>query len=62
MLKHDSDMDTHPRPSAKNEPGEYEKFETALKKVLSVPRSRIKSKLIIEKRKRASARASSNKG
>jgi hypothetical protein len=43
---------SHPRPSAKNESGEYANFEDALKKVLSVPHSKIKSKLDAEKRKR----------
>lgn len=41
-----------PKLSAKNATGEYAAFETALKKVLSVPHSEIKSKLEIEKRKR----------
>jgi hypothetical protein len=51
-------------PSAKNEQGEYATFETALKKVLSVPRSVITAKLDAEKRvrkqrkKRPSVRAS----
>jgi len=43
----------HPRPSAKNESGEYATFENALKKILSVPHSEIKAKLDAEKRKRA---------
>jgi len=51
----------HPKSSAKNEPGEYANFETALRKVLSVPHSKIKSRLAAEKQKRASARVSSNK-
>ncbi len=38
----------HPKPSAKNATGEYAAFEDALKKVLSVP----KSKLDAEKRKK----------
>jgi hypothetical protein len=42
----------HPKPSAKNATGEYAAFEDALKKVLSVPHSVIKSKLSAEKRKR----------
>jgi hypothetical protein len=42
----------HPRPSGKNVSGEYATFEDALKKVLSVPRSKIKSKLDAEKRER----------
>jgi hypothetical protein len=43
---------SHPKPSAKNATGEYAAFENALKKVLSVPHSAIKSKLDAEKRKR----------
>lgn len=40
-------------PSAKNEQSdEYEKFASALKTVLSIPHSKIKSKLNAEKRKR----------
>jgi hypothetical protein len=46
---------------AKNEQSEYATFETALRKVLSVPHSKIKSKLASEKQKRASARASTGK-
>jgi hypothetical protein len=58
----------HPNPSAKNEQGEYATFETALKKVLSVPHSALKAQLDREKRmrkqrtKRASVRASRAKG
>jgi hypothetical protein len=57
-------MAQHPKPSAKNDPGEYATFETALKKVLSVPHSALKAHLSAEKRarkqrrKRASDRAS----
>jgi hypothetical protein len=42
----------HPKPSGKNVTGEYAAFENALKTVLSVPHSKIKSKLDAEKRKR----------
>jgi hypothetical protein len=57
-------MATHPKPSAKNETDEYATFETALKKVLSVPHSALKTHLDAEKRarkqrgKRASGHAS----
>jgi hypothetical protein len=57
-------MANHPKSSAKNESGEYATFESALKKVLSVPHSALKAHLDAEKRarirrgKRASARAS----
>jgi hypothetical protein len=43
---------SRPEPSAKNELGEYATFENALKTILSVPHSKIKSKLNAEKRKR----------
>jgi hypothetical protein len=49
----------HPKPSAKNESGEYATFENALKNVLSVPRSKIKSKLDAEKRKRLNSSSAS---
>lgn len=53
-------MANHPKPSAKNEQGEYANFASALKKVLSVPRSEMKARLAAEQRarKRASSRAS----
>ena len=60
-------MATHPKPSAKNEQGEYAVFENALKKVLSVPHSALKAQLDREKRvrkqrgKRASGHASTAK-
>jgi hypothetical protein len=41
------------RQAKSEKPDEYSSFETALKKVLSVPRSKIKSKLDAEKRKRS---------
>jgi len=55
---------TRPADPAKNEQGEYATFETALKKVLSVPHSALKAQLHAEKRvrrqrtKRASGHAS----
>lgn len=42
-------MANHPKPSAKNEQGEYATLETALKKVLSVPHSALKAELDREK-------------
>ena len=61
-------MANHPKPSAKNEQGEYATFENALKKVLSVPHSALKAEHDREKRvrkqrqKRASGHASRAKG
>jgi len=55
---------THPAAPVKNEQGEFATFETALKKVLSVPHSALKDQLDAERRvrkqkqKRASGRAS----
>ena len=51
-------MSMHPDHSAKNESGEYATFESALKKVLSVPHSKIKNKLKPAKRKRIRLSAS----
>ncbi len=51
-------MTAHPNPSGKNESGEYDAFEGALKRVLSVPRSKMKSKLNAEKRKKVKSSAS----
>jgi hypothetical protein len=60
-------MATRPNQSAKNETDEYATFETALKKILSVPHSALKAHLDAEKRarklrgKRASGHASRTK-
>jgi hypothetical protein len=48
----------HPKPSAKNETGEYAAFEGALKKILSVSHSELKSKLHTKKRKKIKTSAS----
>jgi hypothetical protein len=48
------------KPSGKNATSEYDAFECALKKVLSVPHSKIKSKLDAEKRKRAKKSSASH--
>jgi hypothetical protein len=42
----------HSKPSGKNETSEYATFENALKSVLSVSPSKLKSKIRTEKRKR----------
>jgi hypothetical protein len=47
-----------PKRPAKNAKGEYAKFAEALKKVLSVPHSTLKSHLEAEKLKKQSKRAS----
>lgn len=51
-------MAAHHKPSGKDASGAYAAFESALKKVLSVPRSEIKAKLDAEKRKRVKTSAS----
>lgn len=52
---------SHPKPSAKNESGDYAKFENFMKRLVAVPHSEIKSKLEAEKRakKRGKSRVSS---
>jgi hypothetical protein len=47
---------TRPTQTAKNEQGEYATFETALKKVLSIPHSALKAQLDAEKRVRKQRR------
>jgi hypothetical protein len=55
-------MANHPKPSAKNDEGEYANFQRALKKVLSVSHSEIKVRLnaakLARQRGKVSARAS----
>jgi hypothetical protein len=61
-------MASHPKPSAKNEQGEYAKFNSFMKRLVAVPHSEIKAQLDAEKRakkqrsKRAASRASRAKG
>ena len=47
----------HPKRPAKNAKDEYATFAAALKKVLSVPHSRLKTHLEVEKQKKQSKRA-----
>jgi hypothetical protein len=42
-------MANHPKPSAKNEQGEFGKFTNLLDRLLSVPHSKIKAELDAEK-------------
>jgi hypothetical protein len=39
----------HPKPSAKNEPGDFAKFTNFMKRLVAVPHSEIKAKLDAEK-------------
>lgn len=48
----------HPKRPAKNANGEYTAFTTALKKVLSVSHSKLKSHLEAERQRKQSKRAS----
>ena len=58
----------HPKPSAKNEKGEYARFEDSLKKVLAVSHAELAARIVAEKQGRqqrtkpTSARASRDKG
>ena len=45
-------MAHRPKPSGKNETGDYAVFEDALKRVLSVTHSELKSKIAAAKRKK----------
>jgi len=55
-------MAHNPKPSAKNEQGEYAVFENALKKVLSVSHAEMQARLkkSEDKRNRASKRSSAS--
>jgi hypothetical protein len=53
-------MASHPKPSAKNEPDEFAKFSSFMKRLVAVPHSEIKKKLDAKKRsKRAKREVSS---
>jgi hypothetical protein len=54
-------MSIHPKPSAKNVQGEYERFTSFMTRLVAVPHSEIKAKLDAEKRakKRNKSRKSS---
>ena len=55
-------MANHPKPSAKNETGDFAKFTDFMRKLVAVPHSTIKARLDAEKlrktRKKPSPRAS----
>ena len=62
-------MANHPKPSAKNETGEFGKFTNLLDRLLSVPHDKIKAKLDEEKaakrarpKRASSGHASDEKG
>lgn len=43
-------MATRPKPSAKNETGEYAQFTSFMRRLVAIPHSEIKAKLEAEKR------------
>jgi hypothetical protein len=46
-------MPNSPKPSAKNEPGEFDRFTNFMRRLVSVPHSEIKAKLDAEKAAKA---------
>jgi len=46
-------MPKHPKPSAKNETGEFGRFKDFMRRLVAVPHSDIKAKLDAEKRERS---------
>jgi hypothetical protein len=42
-------MSNSPKPSAKNEPGEFDRFKNFMQRLVAVPHSEIKAKLDAEK-------------
>ncbi len=51
-------MLSHPKPSAKNVTGDFDKFTNFMRRLVSVPHSEIKAKLDAEKRSKQKKRAS----
>jgi hypothetical protein len=51
-------MASHPKPSAKNETGDFAKFTDFMKRLVAVPHSDIKNQLDAEKKAKAAKRAS----
>jgi len=51
-------MPSHPKPSAKNVTGDFDKFTNFMRRLVSVPHSEIKAKLDAEKRSKQKKRAS----
>jgi hypothetical protein len=43
-------MANRPKPSAKNEPGEFDRFKSFMTRLVAVPHSEIKAKLDAEKK------------
>ena len=51
-------MPSHPKPSAKNVTGDFDKFTNFMRRLVSVPHSEIKAKLDAEKRSKQKKRVS----
>jgi hypothetical protein len=51
-------MPSHPKPSAKNVTGDFDKFTNFMRRLVSVPHSEIKAKLDAEKRSKQKKHAS----
>jgi len=49
---------SHPKPSAKNEQGDFARFTEFMKRLVAVPHSEIKTQLDAEKKTKAQRRAS----
>ena len=52
-------MPMKPRPSAKNEPGDFEQFTNFARQILSVPHSEIKTQLDAEKAAKRTSKSAS---
>jgi hypothetical protein len=55
-------MANHPKPSAKNEQGEFGNFTQLLDKLLTVPHSKIKAELEAEKKRTKAPRDRARRG
>jgi len=51
-------MPSHPKPSAKNVTGDFDKFTNFMRRLVSVPHNEIKAKLDAEKRSKQKKHAS----
>jgi hypothetical protein len=54
-------MPSHPKPSAKNVTGDFDKFTNFMRRLVAVPHSEIKAKLDAEKQAKQKKRASREK-
>ena len=51
-------MPNHPKPSAKNETGEFDKFTDFMRRLMAVPHSEIKARLDAEKETKRTSKTS----